>query len=309
MWIADGWKDYELLDCGGGEKLERWGDQILVRPDPQAIWETPRKNRGWRAANARYSRSSTGGGHWDKNKLPESWPIAYKDLTLPGQAHELQAHGPVPGAGGQLGLCHGPDPPGGPAHPRAEPVRLHRRGHGGLRRRRGQRLPCGRRQGHGGLGQGERPALRPGGCAPSAGSWTTAPSSWSGRSAGARRYDAIIMDPPSYGRGPGGEVWKLEENLYRLCEARAPGCCPTSPLFVIINSYTTGLAPSVLGYHSAACWWPSSFGGTRRRADELGLPVHANPAWCCPAEPPAAGSRRLRYSQKRTIAYAANDQD
>ena len=71
MWIADGWKDYELLDCGGGEKLERWGDQILVRPDPQAIWESDRKNRGWRTANARYSRSSTGGGHWDKNKLPE----------------------------------------------------------------------------------------------------------------------------------------------------------------------------------------------------------------------------------------------
>ena len=82
MWIADGWKDYELLDCGGGEKLERWGDQILVRPDPQAIWESDRKNRGWRTANARYSRSSTGGGHWDKNKLPENWTIAYKNLRF-----------------------------------------------------------------------------------------------------------------------------------------------------------------------------------------------------------------------------------
>ena len=82
MWIADGWKDYELLDCGGGEKLERWGDQILVRPDPQAIWESDRKNHGWRTANARYSRSSTGGGHWDKNKLPESWPISYKNLRF-----------------------------------------------------------------------------------------------------------------------------------------------------------------------------------------------------------------------------------
>jgi hypothetical protein len=61
MWIADGWKDYELLDCGSGEKLERWGAQILVRPDPQAIWESERKHPGWRAANARYSRSNTGG--------------------------------------------------------------------------------------------------------------------------------------------------------------------------------------------------------------------------------------------------------
>ena len=82
MWIADGWKDYELLDCGGGEKLERWGQQILVRPDPQAIWETDHKNPGWRQANARYSRSSTGGGHWDKHKLPEQWAIGYKDLRF-----------------------------------------------------------------------------------------------------------------------------------------------------------------------------------------------------------------------------------
>ena len=73
MWIADGWQDYELLSCGGGEKLERWGRQILVRPDPQAIWETPHTNRGWRSAQGRYYRSSSGGGHWDKDKLPESW--------------------------------------------------------------------------------------------------------------------------------------------------------------------------------------------------------------------------------------------
>ena len=73
MWIADGWNDYELLDCGSGEKLERWGGQILVRPDPQAIWETPRENRGWRSAQGRYHRSSSGGGHWEKEKLPESW--------------------------------------------------------------------------------------------------------------------------------------------------------------------------------------------------------------------------------------------
>ncbi len=82
MWIADGWKDYELLDCGGGEKLERWDKQILVRPDPQAIWETDHSHPGWRRANGRYSRSSSGGGHWDKGKLPESWPIHYKELTF-----------------------------------------------------------------------------------------------------------------------------------------------------------------------------------------------------------------------------------
>ena len=84
MWITKDWQDYELLDCGGGEKLERWDQQILVRPDPQAIWDTDRRDRRWKTANARYSRSSTGGGHWDKGKLPESWPIRYKDLTFQG---------------------------------------------------------------------------------------------------------------------------------------------------------------------------------------------------------------------------------
>ena len=82
MWIADGWKDYELLDCGGGEKLERWDRQYLVRPDPQAIWETPHANRGWKNAQGRYHRSSTGGGHWDKEKLPEQWQMRYRDLMF-----------------------------------------------------------------------------------------------------------------------------------------------------------------------------------------------------------------------------------
>ena len=82
MWIADKWEDYELLDCGGGEKLERWGRQILVRPDPQAIWETPHANRGWKNAQGRYHRSSPGGGHWDKEQLPEQWQMRYRDLTF-----------------------------------------------------------------------------------------------------------------------------------------------------------------------------------------------------------------------------------
>ena len=82
MWIAEQWQDYELLDCGGGEKLERWGEQYLVRPDPQAIWDSPRKNPAWKRANARYLRSQSGGGHWEKKTLPESWKIRYRDLTF-----------------------------------------------------------------------------------------------------------------------------------------------------------------------------------------------------------------------------------
>ena len=82
MWIADHWKDYELIDCGGGEKLERWGDKVLVRPDPQAIWNTPRRNPGWKLRDARYARSSTGGGQWERNSLPERWTVGYGGLTF-----------------------------------------------------------------------------------------------------------------------------------------------------------------------------------------------------------------------------------
>ena len=82
MWIADGWKDYELIDCGGGEKLERWGDKLLVRPDPQAIWNTPRHHHGWKRPDGRYLRSSAGGGSWEKGSLPGQWQVRYKNLTF-----------------------------------------------------------------------------------------------------------------------------------------------------------------------------------------------------------------------------------
>ena len=82
MWVSDKWKDYELIDCSNGEKLERWGEQILVRPDPQAIWKTARRAPGWKNPSARYCRSETGGGHWEKNSLPESWQVKYGQLVF-----------------------------------------------------------------------------------------------------------------------------------------------------------------------------------------------------------------------------------
>lgn len=82
MWIADGWKEYEVIDTSKGEKLERWGDYLLVRPDPQVIWDTPRKNRGWKHMNGHYHRSSRGGGEWEFFDLPHQWELHYKDLTF-----------------------------------------------------------------------------------------------------------------------------------------------------------------------------------------------------------------------------------
>ena len=82
MWVSDRWTDYELIDCGRGEKLERWGDQLLVRPDPQAIWNTPRTHPGWKHPHGRYARSSSGGGQWEKKDMPERWTIRYGSLTF-----------------------------------------------------------------------------------------------------------------------------------------------------------------------------------------------------------------------------------
>ena len=103
MWIAKDWKDYELLDCGGGEKLERWDRQVLVRPDPQAIWEPDKTGRVWRSANGRDSRSSTGGGHWDKGKLTERWEVHYKDLTFQVKPMNFKHTGLFPE---QIGRAH-----------------------------------------------------------------------------------------------------------------------------------------------------------------------------------------------------------
>ena len=269
MWIADGWKDYELLDCGSGEKLERWGDQILVRPDPQAIWESERTHRGWRTANARYSRSNTGGGHWDKKKLPESWPISYKELKFQVKPMNFKHTGLFPEQAANWDFAMDKIRNAG------RPIRvLNLFAYTG-----GATIACaaaGASVCHVDAAKGMVAwAKENAKCS----GLTEAPIRWiiddcakfvEREIRRGKTYDAIIMDPPSYGRGPGGEVWKLEESLFpfvKLCSQ----VLSDKPLFVIINSYTTGLAPSVLGYllnilvaskYGGKCTW-----------DELGLPV------------------------------------
>ena len=256
MWIADKWEDYELLDCGGGEKLERWGRQILVRPDPQAIWETPHTNRGWKNAQGRYHRSSTGGGHWDKEKLPEQWQMRYRDLTFQCKPMNFKHTGLFPEQAGRpirvLNLF---------AYTGAASVACAKSG----------ASVCHVDAAKGMVAWAKENAKVSG--------LADAPIRWIVDDCAkfvereirrGKTYDAIIMDPPSYGRGPGGEVWKLEDNLFpfvKLCSQ----VLSDKPLFVIINSYTTGLAPSVLGYmlHLLVA---EKYGG-RVTWDELGLPV------------------------------------
>ena len=269
MWIADGWNDYELLDCGSGEKLERWGGQILVRPDPQAIWETPRENRGWRSAQGRYHRSSSGGGHWEKEKLPESWQVKYKDLTFQVKPMNFKHTGLFPEQAVNWDFAREKIERAG------RPVRVLNL----FAYTSGATVACaasGAQVCHCDAAKGmvswAKENARVSGL-------ENAPIRWIVDDCAkfvereirrGRTYDAIIMDPPSYGRGPGGEVWKLEDNLFpfvRLCTQ----VLSEQPLFVIINSYTTGLAPSVLGY-LLSLLVKEKFGG-RVTWDELGLPV------------------------------------
>ena len=269
MWIAEDWKDYELLDCGGGEKLERWDKQFLVRPDPQAIWETPRKNPAWKRANARYLRSQTGGGHWEKKTLPESWKVHYKDLTFQVKPMNFKHTGLFPeqavnwdfamekirSAGRPISVLNLFAYTGGAtvACAKAGASVCHVDAARGMVAwaRENARLS--------GLGE--------------------APIRWIVDDCAkfvereirrGRKYDAIIMDPPSYGRGPSGEVWRLEENLYPFVEL-VSGVLSEEPLFIILNSYTTGLAPSVLTYILETLI-SKKFGG-HTVSDELGLPV------------------------------------
>ena len=160
MWVSDQWQDYELIDCGRGEKLERWGDQLLVRPDPQAIWNTPRTNRGWKVNAGRYARSSTGGGQWLNKSMPQRWTVGYRDLTFNIKPMNFKHTGLFPEQAANWDWARQQITAAG------RPISVlnlfaYTRGHRGLRRRRGHRMPCGRRQGHGPVGPGERQILRP----------------------------------------------------------------------------------------------------------------------------------------------------
>ena len=269
MWIADGWKEYELLDCGSGEKLERWGDRLLVRPDPQAIWNTPRHHHGWKRPDGRYLRSSAGGGSWEKGRLPGQWQVRYKNLTFQVKPMNFKHTGLFPEQAVNWEFAQEQIKRAGRpvsvlnlfAYTGAASVACAAAGASVCHVDAAK-----------GMVQWARENARASGL-------EEAPIRWIVDDCAkfvereirrGRRYDAIIMDPPSYGRGPTGEVWKLEDNLYPFVELCA-GVLSDEPLFIIINSYTTGLAPSVLTYILETVV-SHKFGG-RTVSDEIGLPV------------------------------------
>lgn len=268
MWIADNWKDYEVLDTSKGEKLERWGDYLLIRPDPQVIWDTPKKNRGWKKCNGHYHRSSKGGGDWEFFDLPKQWQIHYGELTFNLKPFSFKHTGLFPEQAANWDWF-------GDLIRRADrPVKvLNLFAYTG-----GATLAAAAAGAHVTHVDASKGMV----------TWAKENAASSGLSDAPIRwivddcvkfvqreirrrnhYDAIIMDPPSYGRGPKGEIWKIEESIHGLIQL-CTQLLSEDPLFFLVNSYTTGLQPAVLTYMIATEL--KKFKGFVR-SEEIGLPV------------------------------------
>ena len=268
MWIAEKWKDYEVIDASSGEKLERWGKYMLVRPDPQVIWRTDKTDKLWRNPDAKYERSSSGGGRWAVNKLPESFAINYGDLKFNLKPMTFKHTGLFPeqavnwdwfsemirNSGREISLLNMF------AYTGAASVAASK---------------AGAKVVHVDASKGMT-------------AWAKENATLNGISnirfivddcvkfaerekRRGHTYDAVILDPPSYGRGPNGEVWKLEDELFGLME-KIVDILSDKPLFVLLNSYTTGLSASCMGYILGACM-KKRFDYGKITFDEIGLPV------------------------------------
>ncbi len=282
MWIADNWKDYKLLDTSDGERLEHWGKYTLIRPDPQIIWK-PRRDEIWERVDASYRRSRSGGGAWSQNDLPESWIINYGKLRFlikpmgfkhtglfPEQAANWDWFSElIKDAGRPIKMLNLFAYTGGAtvAAAAAGASVVHVDAAKGM------------------VAQAKENAALSG--------LVDAPIRYivddckkfvEREARRGNKYDAVIMDPPSYGRGPGGETWKLEECIDELV-ALAANLLSDKPLFFLINSYTTGLSPLTMQY-LLELHIKQKYGGTCA-AGELALPVKSTGAYL-----PCGGSAR-----------------
>lgn len=295
MWIADGWNDYEVLDTSAGEKLERWGDYILVRPDPQVIWNTPHKVREWKQKNGHYHRSNKGGGQWEFFDLPEQWEISYGNLKFHLKPFHFKHTGLFPEQAVNWEWSGNLIREAKKKNPGKEIKVLNLFAYTG-----GATVACadaGAAVTHVDASKGMV-------------TWAKENAAASGLANAPIRYlvddcvkfvereirrgnhyDAIIMDPPSYGRGPKGEIWKIEEKIFPLVQL-CTKVLADKPLFFLINSYTTGLQPAVLSY-MLNLELKSRFGGTVE-ADEIGLPVHGKQGLVLPCGASGRWSRKER---------------
>lgn len=287
MWIADKWKSFEVIDASEGEKLERWDKYKLVRPDPQVIWNTPKNPKLWDNPSARYIRSNTGGGHWDINELPETFEIKYDDLVFCLKPMSFKHTGLFPEQACNWDWLR-------------EIIRNSKREISVLNLfayTGAASIACAK----------EGASV----CHVDASKGMT---SWAKENAAGcginsirfivddcikfvqreirrgKRYDAVIMDPPSYGRGPNGEIWKIESELYGLLEL-CTGILSENPLFFLLNSYTTGLSASCMHYLMGSTVGKKFKGEIT--ADEIGLPVTSSKLYL-----PCGSSARWRNNVK-----------
>ena len=277
MWIADGWNDYEVLDTSAGEKLERWGDYILVRPDPQVIWNTPHKVREWKQKNGHYHRSNKGGGQWEFFDLPEQWEISYGNLKFHLKPFHFKHTGLFPEQAVNWEWSGNLIREAKKKNPGKEIKVLNLFAYTG-----GATVACadaGAAVTHVDASKGMVTWAKENAAASGL---SDAPVRWllddcvkfvEREIRRGNKYDGIIMDPPSYGRGPKGEIWKIEEKIHpfiQLCTQ----ILSDDPLFFLINSYTIGLQPAVLSY-MLNTELVKKIGG-KVEAEEIGLPVSSN---------------------------------
>lgn len=279
MWLADQWKDYEVIDCSKGEKLERWGDYLLVRPDPQVIWDTPKKEKGWRKMNGHYHRSSKGGGEWEFFQLPKEWTIQYslpinKKLTFHLKPFSFKHTGLFPEQAANWNWFSQLIADAVSKGRQVKVLNLFAYTGGATL----AAAAAGASVTHVDASKGmvtwaKENAISSG--------LKDAPIRWlvddcvkfvEREIRRGNHYDAIIMDPPSYGRGPKGEIWKIEESVYPLIQLCSQ-ILTDNPLFFLINSYTTGLQLAVLSYMISTVLGTAN--GTVT-ASEIGLPVSSN---------------------------------
>lgn len=276
MLIADNWKDYEVIDTSEGEKLERWGKYILLRPDPQVIWNTKKTDPYWRQLNAHYHRSNKGGGEWEFFDLPEQWKIDYDSpcgkLTFNLKPFSFKHTGLFPEQAVNWDWFSSITNKKVSERRNVKVLNL-------FAYTGGATIAAAKAGAHVTHVDASKGMI----------TWAKENSVSSNIPETSLRwiaddcrkfvereirrgnkYDAVIMDPPSYGRGPKGEIWKIEDNIFDFIKIAADVLCD-KPLFFLVNSYTTGLQPGVLKYMIETVMTPR-FGGTVT-ADEVGLPV------------------------------------
>lgn len=270
MRFSKDWKDYELLDCSCGERLERWGRVTLIRPDPQVIWQTEKKHPMWHKADAVYHRSNTGGGHWEvRGKVPDRWEIGYKDLVFNVKTMGFKHTGVFPEQAVNWDYVRTL------IEKANRPVRvLNLFSYTGAATV--SALRAGAQVVHvdasKGMVQWAKENAQSSGVIDRPVRWIVddCVKFVQREIRRGNHYDILIMDPPSYGRGPGGEVWKLENEIYSFVEL-CRGVLSDNPIAVLLNSYTTGLSPAVMQYILSSVLSPT-FGG-HTESDEIGLPV------------------------------------